>query len=151
MSCYVAMQDVKDFGAMPGSDVDALEAQSAGITLRIATAVSGVFDGRLRKRYRAPFAVPYPEALVMKVAQETAYRLFLRRGFNPTSANDQAIAKDHDEVEAWLKEAADSEKGFIDLPLIDSGGASGVNAGGPLGYSEASPYDWLDVQGGACS
>jgi hypothetical protein len=143
------MQDVKDFGSIPESDIDTLELASTGIVTRLATAVSGVFDGRLRKRYRAPFVTPYPPALVMNVALEVTYRLFLRRGFNPQSANDASIVKDHEDAQAWLKEAADSEKGLVDLPLISSSPASGVNSGGPLGYSEASPYAWVDAQADA--
>lgn len=148
MSQYVTIAEVKDFGTMPPADIDALEILYPGITDRTATIVSGMFDARLKKRYAAPFQAPYPDSLKFNVARVVAYRLYLKRGFNPSSEQDQAIIRDNNDAEAWVKEAADSENGLIELPakqtdpLNDASGLKGV----PLSYSEASPYTWIDVQ-----
>lgn len=148
MSNYVTMQDVKDLGSMAPEDVDALEALYPGIVVRIATAVSGLFDARLAKRYAAPFIEPFPNALVFNVSRMVAWRLWIRRGFNPSSPIDTLLEKENLDAEAWLKEAADGDKGLVELPARQAtpGEATAVNVGGPLGYSEPSPYQWLDVQ-----
>jgi phage gp36-like protein len=148
MSCYATIQDVKDLGTLPESDIDLLEKRSPGITLRIATRISGNFDSRLMKRYAAPFQEPYPDALVDAVARVVAWRLLLRRGFNPSSEQDTLVKEEKDEALAWVKEAADSKEGLVELPLrqTSAGEGSAVNAGGPLGYSEQSPYTWMTLQ-----
>lgn len=132
---------------MPAEDVADLEIRYPGIVSKTCIKISGMFDARLRKRYAAPFETPYPDALVFNVALEVAYRLWLKRGFNPTSAQDSAIVQDHTDAMAWLKEAADSEKGLLELPKKEDGlNAGGVSAGAPLSYSEQSPYVWADNQ-----
>ena len=148
MSCYPTIQDVKDLGTLPAEDIDELEVRYPGITLRVATKVSAQFDARLAKRYAAPFQQPYPDVLVDHVARVVAYRLTLKRGFNPSSEQDQLIKEEKDEALAWLKEAADSKDGLIELPLRQETppGGSAINVGGPYGYSEAGPYEWLDRQ-----
>lgn len=148
MSAYVTTAELKLLGSMPSEDIDALESRYAGVTSATIVAVSGRFDSRLAKRYASPFQAPYPDSLKLAVAQEVAYRLYLKRGFNGAVEQDQAIAKDHDDAEAWLKEAVDGEKGLVELPVIQAtpAQAAAVNVGGPFGYAEASPYEWTDVQ-----
>jgi len=148
VSEYVTTEEVKTLGSMPAGDVDALETQQPGLVVATIRAVSGIFDARLVKRYAAPFATPYPDPLKFNVAREVAWRLWLKRGFNPSSAMDQTLEKDHLEALEWLREAADSEKGLVELPARQAtpGEAAAVNAGGPFGYSEASPYVWTTAQ-----
>jgi phage gp36-like protein len=148
MSQYVTVQEVKDLGSMPAEDIDALETSYSDIVDRIATAVSGMFDARLIKRYAAPFEAPYPDALKMAVVQVVVYRLYRKRGYDPSSTMGDLIQKDHDDALAWLKEAADSKEGLVELPIRQATPpeATAVDSGGPLGYSEASPYAWMDVQ-----
>lgn len=143
---YVDMAYVKAVSSMPAADIDALEALYPGTFATIATAVSRVFDGRLSKRYNAPFTAPYPEALRLHVAAVVAYRLWLKRGFNPSSEQDSLIKEDRDDALAWLKEAADSEKGLVELPLREDLTTNGVVKTAPLAYSEQSPYAWTDSQ-----
>lgn len=147
MSQYTSIDDVKQLGSMPAEDIDELEALYPDITDRTATAVSGLFDARLRKRYAVPFRTPYPTSLQMAVAAWVAYRLWLKRGFNPSTAHGSAIERDYEDAKEWLREAADSQNGLVELPLREEElGPGAVSAGGPLGYSEASPYDWTDRQ-----
>lgn len=148
MSQYVVVAETKLLGSMPAEDIDALETLYPGLHDATATAVSGMFDARLQKRYAAPFQSPYPDVLKFKVAHVVVYRLWLKRGYNPSSAQDAAIRQDNDDAEAWLREAADSKDGLVELPAKQGTplGASAVDSGGPLGYSEASPYAWMDRQ-----
>lgn len=148
MSCYVTIEDIKDLGTLAAEDIDEIERLYPGVTLRIATKVSAHFDSRLAKRYAAPFQAPYPDVIIDNVARVVAYRLALKRGFNPSSEQDQLIEKEKEEALAWVKEAADSKDGLIELPARQATppDVAAVNAGGPLGYSEPDPYTWTVLQ-----
>lgn len=156
MSCYPTMQDVKDVSSLPASDIDNLESLYSNPLLsepsffrRVATFVSAEFDSRLMKRYLAPFVDPVPDVLRLMTARVVGYRLLLKRGFNPNSAQDQLVVDEKNEAIGWLKEAADSKDGCVELPArqTSSPHATAVDVGGPLGYSEGSdPYTWVDLQ-----
>lgn len=146
MSAYVDMPYVKLVGSMPAADIDALEGLTPGTFVAVAEAVSRMFDGRLWKRYAAPFASPYPEALRWNVAHVVVAALWQKRGYNPGSAQDAIVEKNKADALAWLQEAADSKDGLIELPLRDNTTAEGVKRGGPRAVHEASPYRWTDVQ-----
>lgn len=153
-------QDVIDFRTrtlMPEADVDLIWAQRSGY---LESAVAGAIkeiESRLRKRYLTPFDAagvvggPNPRLeiilrwLTMIVTPE-AYRA---RGYNPQDPTMDQVEKDRERAYEQIKEAADEKDGLYDLPLRDSGDASGVIRGGPTGYSEPSPYDWRDVQADA--
>lgn len=132
--------------AMPGVDVDQVEADSPGfIDSRIAVATSWI-DSKLRKRYEVPFVSPAPEVylgwLVALVTPE-AYR---RRGWDPSDAQSAQIEQDRKDARDQVQEASDSNEGLWDLPLRQDVSSSGITKGGPLGFSETSPYAWTDVQ-----
>lgn len=147
MSLYVTIAELKLLGTIPPEDVDALETAYPGVVDAIGQAVSGTFDSKLAKRYAAPFQTPYPDTLKDNVAKVMSLRLMMKRGFNPSSAQDQEIIKQAEEAKAWLAEAADGKDGLVELPIKQaSPAASAVNIGAPLGYSEASPYTWTDRQ-----
>lgn len=118
------------------------------ITTRIAIR-STFLEGRLRKRgYVIPFQGPdlvTIQGWLMALVQKDA---FDRRGYNPSSADDAAaIVEPYNQALADVKEAADSQNGLLDLALnTTNASTSGVTAGGPLGYSETSPYVWADIQ-----
>lgn len=132
---------------MPAEDIDALNVLYPGIIDANLVSVSGQIDARLCKRYAAPFAAPYPDAVISVCARLAAWRLWMKRGFNPGGALDQALQQDAKDADDWLKEAANSKDGLIELPAIQAPlGSSAVNAGGPLGYSEQSPYVWTTYQ-----
>ena len=148
MSCYPTVQDVMDYGILLQEDIDFLEARYPGITLRTATKVSGYFDGRLAKRYGVPFVAPYDDGLVDATSAETSYRLLHKRGVNPESPQASRAEKAHEDAMAWLTEAANSKDGLIELVKTQSDprAETSINKGGPLAYSETSPYSWVDVQ-----
>ena len=133
---------------MPPEDVDALEAVRAGfIDARIAIR-TGEIHARLAKRYATPFSSDSPpDAVVGWLVALVTLDAYLARGFNPSSQQDGLISADADRANAAIREAADSKDGLYDLPLReDTQGTSGVTLGGPLGYSESSPYEWSDLQ-----
>lgn len=149
MAQYGTIETVKDFGVMLPEDVDAIEKRYPGMVLRRLEKASAHIDSRLPKRYATPFQTPYPDKVVEWAAVITSYRMLLDiQGVNPESSQHVAAKERYDEVLAEVKEAADSKDGLFELPLRqeDPRGATAINAGGPFGYSEASPYSWMDVQ-----
>jgi hypothetical protein len=148
VSAYIDTPELKLLGSLPAEDVDDIETRYPGIVAKTISVVCGLYDARLAKRYAAPFVAPYPDALKFNVAREVAWRLYIKRGFNPSGAMDQLLEKEHTEADAWLREAADSEKGLVELPARQAtpGEATAINQGGPYGYSEASPYAWTNIQ-----
>lgn len=146
MVAYLNAEEFKDLSTMADADVDALVALYPQYLAAHLAHWSAWIDSQLRKRYAAPFAVPYPEAVKLWLARLVTPRMFLKRGVDPNDAQYVDIVKDADEAKAEIKEAADSETGLYDLPLRADTTATGISKGGPYGYSEASPYVWTDVQ-----
>jgi hypothetical protein len=152
-------QEVIDFRTrtiMPEHDVDELWVERPGyLEAAVAGALADI-TARLRKRYRTPFTDangvnPRPEIVVAwqtKLVTPEAYRA---RGYNPADPQMEWAEKDRDRTYDQIKEAADSETGLYDIPLLDTAEPTGIVNGGPLGYAEPSPYDWIDVQADAIS
>lgn len=149
MSEYLTSDELKLLGTMPAENVDRLEQRYPGIVVATIRAVSAIADGYLRKRYKVEeFAAPFPMALKMNVAAIVSYRLYMKQGFQPTSEQDTNIRLDKEAAERWFQEAANSAEGLIELPLRETTppDVGAVSEGGPLFYSEASPYTWMDRQ-----
>jgi hypothetical protein len=72
--------------------------------------------------------------------------LWMRRGTNPQDPLIVMAIDARERAAAEIKEAADSKDGLFDLPTNDVAGDSAVTQGGPLSYSEPSPYVWTDIQ-----
>ncbi len=127
---------------MPGADVDALEQGEPGFLDETIADELAHIESRLTKRYVTPFSeVSPPRAVLRWLTRIVTLKAYEKRGFNPTSAQDQLIVDAATKAEADIIEAANSETGLFDLPLRqDAPGASGVSKGGPFGYSEQSPY-----------
>ena len=147
MAAYVDRDYVGLIGAMSPTDIEELETSVPGAFDAIALAVSRMFDARLSKRYQTPFD-PVPEALKYHVTQVVVFELFKKRGFNPSSEQDATISDARKESLEWLKEAADSKDGLVDLPIRETPtpDVSAILQAGPLGTSDDSPYSWIDVQ-----
>ncbi len=146
---YATLQQIRRLGVMRPSDIDRIEVQEPGITMERAEAVTATANSRLSKRYRTPFSVSNPPlALVKYVAVVTTYELlFDVRGVNPDSDQKEKAEDAYVRAEAWLTAAVDAEKGDAELRAAEGGlGDSAVNKGGPLFYSEQTPYDWMHNQ-----
>lgn len=131
---------------MPFVEVDAIEADTPGwINGRIAVAESWI-GSKLRKRYNVPFIAPVPEVFFGWVVAMVTPEAYRRRGWDPSEAQSAQIEQDRKDARDQVQEAADSQEGLWDLPLRQDTSASGITKGGPLGYSETSPYAWTDRQ-----
>ncbi len=146
---YLDLTSFKALTIMPAADVDGIESVAPGWILGQLTYWSGWLDSRLRKRYAAPFALPYPEAVTGWLARIVTVRAYLKRGVDQTDEQFLSIKEDAAEAMEEIKEAADSVVGLFDLPLREDTTASGISRGGPFAYTEASPYVWTDVQADA--
>ena len=143
MSQYLTYDEVIDLGCMPSEDVNNLESTSPGIVLKTVQHVSGVFDSYLQKRYETPFqSDKIPDGLKEQVAQVVVYKLYMRRGFNPSNTQDAYIKDLNVEAMDWLVKAS---KGEIELNRF-ADQTPDLDENGPLFYAEASPYSWIDNQ-----
>jgi len=90
-------------------------------------------------------ATPVPEAVLGWIVRMVTFQAYNRRGRNMQDPALGDVVKDRDEALADLKEAADSNTGLFDLP-VNEDADSAVTTGGPLAYTETSPYVWADQQ-----
>lgn len=148
LPAYLDLAGFRSRTIMSVVEVDYVETDSPGwIASRINVAISFI-HGRLRKRYGAslPFSSPYPEIILDWITRIVTYETLRKRGLNPQDPVAELYRADAERALAELKEAADSKDGLFDLPSPEEGD-SNVSTGGPLGYSEASPYVWQNIQG----
>lgn len=134
---------------MPPDDVAALEAAFPAFLQKRLDQNWSWISARLAKRYDvAGMQANPPEIVNLWITAMTTLDAYAKRGFSPASEMDSAaIVKPSEDAKAEVKEAADSNTGLFDLPLLETKvGASGVSLGGPLGYSETSPYVNTDIQ-----
>lgn len=148
----MALLDFNGFRArtlMPRADVDALEADEPGFIAGRIAEHEGWMNARLAKRYAVPFSSESPPDIAVgwlcKLVTPEAYG---KRGWNPSSEQDRlTILQPAIDAKAEILEAATSETGLFELPLRqDLPSSSGVSKGEPFGYSEQSPYTWIDRQ-----
>ena len=102
---------------------------------------------RLRKRYAIPFdpADP-PDVFLNWLVALTDPIVYSKRGLNPSDSMRKTIDDARTEALADVKEAADSDVGLFDLPLLNDEAVSAIAEGGPYGYSEFLPETWTDQQ-----
>ena len=137
---------------MPQGDVDALEDGEPGFLQTILDDWSNEIDARLRKRYATPFVAPIPPTILRWLTKLATRDAYGKRGYDPSNKSDvEAIQAAAERCEVELKEAADAKDGLFDLPLREDRTGSGVGRGGPLAYTESSPYRWQDIQKRAAS
>jgi hypothetical protein len=103
-------------------------------------------NSRLRKRYLTPFADPTPEVVNGWLVAVVTPSLYKRRGVDPSDAQLASILEDAKQADAEMTEAANSQDGLFDLPLRQDLTVTGIQQGGPMAYSEVSPYIWTDIQ-----
>ncbi len=133
---------------VPVDDVTALEASEPGYLTQRLASNWGWVKARLAKRYDvAKMELACPEICLSWLTALTTKDFYAKRGFNPSSASDEsAILEAYNDAKAEVKEAADSKDGLFELPLAGTNDVTAITRGGPLGYSEVSPYVWQDVQ-----
>lgn len=143
---YLDLAEFKTRTVMPADDVDEVEMRAPGFLLARLEVWTSRINARLRKRYAVPFAAPIPEIALGWLAAFVTVEAYQKRGWNPSDEQSAQIKADRDECAVELKEAADAANGLFDLPLRQNTTETGIAKGGPLAYSEASPYEWADVQ-----
>lgn len=132
---------------MPDEDVNIVETRYPGFILARLREETGWINGRLSKRYAVPFQEPVSDIVLGWLTKMVTPSVYRKRGWNATSEQDQEIISAEKTAREEVKEAANSEEGLFELPPRDNRpDVSAVSAGGPLGYSEASPYTWTDRQ-----
>ncbi len=147
MAAYLTKDQFKLLTTMPSAYVDELETRAPGFIDARLELHSGLIAARLAKRYGA-FGVGDAAPLVVKlwlVAMVTV-DCWQKRGVSPTDEQYQEYKEAALKADADIKEAADSVTGLFDLPLLPTNDTSAVTRGGPLTYSEQSPYVWADQQ-----
>ena len=152
-SRYLDVTGFKLRTIMPSGDVDALETLEPGWTQQKIDDWGDELDARLGKRYAVPFGdagtprTNVPPTVLRWLTALVTRDTYLKRGFNPSSQQDQlGIFGMAEKAETELKEAADSQAGLFELPLKASDTSDGITRGGPLAYSEASPYTAMTLQ-----
>lgn len=145
MGAYLTVEEFKLLTVAPADFIDDVELAQVGWLGAQLSAHSARINAQLRKRYAVPFATPYPEQVQLWLAQIVTEALLLRRGVDSQDEQYSSIAEMAARAREEIKEAANSQDGLWDLPLNDTQ-ASLISRGGPLGYSEASPYVWSTIQ-----
>lgn len=146
MTAYLTLAQFKTASIATDEAIDEVETRYPGfVDQRLAIASSWI-DARLRKRYAAPFASPYPLAVVGWLASIVTEQVMRKRGIDATDAQVSTYVDDRKTAEAEVLEAANAKDGLFDLPLRADTDADGISKGEPLAYSEASPYVWTDRQ-----
>jgi hypothetical protein len=146
VSIYLTIPEFKMRTIMPWAQIDRIETKLAPGWLEAQFQGSSSWvDMRLSKRYRVPFAAPYPEQVRSWVARMVTLRAYLQHGIPATDQQIALVTADAEKAEAEVKEAADGQLGLIDLAPSEQL-ASAVQYGGTRVYSEASPYVGYDVQ-----
>lgn len=143
---YLDLAEYKKYSVLPSGDIDDVETVQAGWVDRRLRAISNAVDARLRKRYSVPFSSPYPDQVCDWVARLMDPLTLRKRGVDATDEQYVSIEAEASMAREEIKEAADANEGLFDLPALDTADASAISKGGPLGYSEASPYVGGDVQ-----
>jgi hypothetical protein len=152
---YLDLAGFKARSIMPAADIDLIESIEPGWIDTKLEDTSDEIDARLAKRYAVPFGAAdlnsprtdVPRIVLRWLTALVTADCYAKRGANPSSPYDQSAIIDPAALARLeLKEAADSETGLFELPLLASDSANGVTRGGPLSYSEASPYTWTRRQ-----
>jgi hypothetical protein len=137
---------LKALSVAPDEAFTDLESRYPGWLLAQLGAWSAWIDGRLRKRYAAPFALPYPVAVTGWLARIVTAAAYHKRGVDPTDQMVGQVIEDGNAARLEVAEAANGDTGLWDLPLRADTTATGISKGGPLGYTETDPYTWTTVQ-----
>ncbi len=146
MAQYLTKDTLPTRAVVPREWIEDVEREQPGwIDIKLEE-ISDWIDGRLRKRYAAPFSEPTPKCVLRWVAKIAALDVLHRRGVNAQDQQYEDIRDEAHAAKAEVLEAANSETGLFDLPLRADTAESGITQGGPMGYSEQSPYVWADGQ-----
>lgn len=147
---YLTLAQFRTRTCLASVDIDAVEADVSGFTDARLIANSARIDARLRKRYKVPFANtvgdPAPEVVCEWLQRMASVDVLMKRGADPNDPTVKRVIDAAEKAEAELKEASDAADGLFDLPMRDDEDESDITKGGPLFYTERSPYVAFDTQ-----
>jgi hypothetical protein len=143
---YLTQAQFQLYTLVPAEFVARIDTQYPGFIEAQLELGSAFIDARLRKRYDAPFKAPYALVLQGWLARLVTMSVWLRRGFSPTDEDAKTYQEQYTQTLDELKEAADSENGYLDLPLRADTRQTGIINAAPHVYSEAGPYVWMTLQ-----
>ena len=143
---YITLATFMSNTLLSRDDVLTVESISGNFTANRIAIWQAQIDARLNKRYAVPFAT-VPEIVLGWLVALVSLDVLIKRGY----ANSDEKFVEQIEVGAktaldQITEAANSQTGLFDLPLVDGQPGSAITQGGPMGYAETSPYSWTDVQ-----
>jgi hypothetical protein len=145
VASYLTLDEWRTRSVMPPGDVERLEDVRPGFVAARLSMRSAELNARLAKRYAVSFGAPAPELVCLWLTVIVTLDAYEALGF-PPGTDTARIVDAAKAAQDAAKEAADGQAGLYDLPLRANTDASGVERGGPLGYSEPGPYDWMDRQ-----
>ena len=90
-------------------------------------------------------ATPVLEQILSWMTAIAGPDVYRARGVNAADPQIKEVFDAKTEAETQLLEAANGDTGLLDLP-VNEDGDSAITTGGPLGYTETSPYAWTDIQ-----
>lgn len=143
---YMSVADFAVRTVMPREAVDRLQNRDADWLQTCLNDWSTWINGKLRKRYAVPFAAPVPTIILVWLTRLVTPEAYLKLGVQPTDEQTKSILDRADETRDEIDEAADAQNGKFELPLIGDTADASVSKGGPLSYTEQSPYVAFDIQ-----
>lgn len=143
---YLDADEFADLTLAPAAYIAEIEAAEPGWTLRQLVHFSAWIDSQLRKRYAIPFVAPFPETVLTWLCDIVTERVYLKVGIDATDKQLDNILQAAQRAREQVQLAANSVDGLFELPLRADDPASAVARGGPLAYTETSPYKWMTVQ-----
>jgi hypothetical protein len=143
---YLTIPRLKLLSQAPAAYFVEIDTREAGWTAAQIELHSEWINGKLRKRYDAPFAAPYPTIVEGWVAALVTAAAYHKRGVDATDEQVTEVIEAANRARTEVDEAANSAEGRFDLPLRADTTASGISKGAPLFYSETSPYKWRTEQ-----
>lgn len=114
---YATVEDLRSAGLPPGAlgSVSVTDQKGA---LEKASAIASSYIG---DKYNLPLGGTYDPALVDAVCQIAAWRLLVRRGFNPEQGEDNVIRQGYLDAVKWLERVAN---GQARLSVVETPGPS---------------------------
>lgn len=125
MSSYVTVDEMSQLAIAPAR----LSNVPWELQQKILDSVSSLADSHLASRFPVP--VTPGDDLKQAIAHIAAFRLLLRRGFNPADDSAQAMKELHDSSMQWLKDVAEGDA----TP-------AGLHAGGGSASEASRQYVW---------
>lgn len=143
---YLTLAQFTDLSVMPRERIREIEADNPGWLDRQLDFWSRYIDGRLRKRYAAPFSeTDIPQAVKLWLSLIVTQKCYIKQGVDATDLQYIDVRGDMERAVNEITEAADSDVNHWDLPLNGTA-TSAKNITQTYSSAQASPYRWTDLQ-----